>query len=80
MQKKSFLDPRTKLLLVFIEAVLVLATAGGERLYWFRIIFTALPFVLLLTAGRYKTCITGGAFLFVSLVCRAQYFRNCREC
>ena len=74
MQKKSFLDPRTKLLLVFIEAVLVLATAGGERLYWFRIIFTALPFVLLLTAGRYKTCITGGAFLFVSLVLQGTVF------
>jgi hypothetical protein len=36
-RKKSLLDPRTKLLLIFVEAVLVLATAGGERLFWFRV-------------------------------------------
>ena len=58
-KKKSLLDPRTKLLLVFTEAVLVLASAGGERLFWFRTVFTVLPFLLLLTAKRYKSCIIG---------------------
>ena len=58
-KKKSLLDPRTKLLIVFMEAILVLASAGGERLFWFRTIFTVLPFLLLVTAKRYKNCIIG---------------------
>ena len=62
-KQKSLLDPRTKLLLIFVEAVLVLATTGGERLFWFRVVFAALPFLLLLTAKRYQTCIIGLAVL-----------------
>ncbi|MBQ9673550.1 MAG: energy-coupling factor transporter transmembrane protein EcfT [Ruminococcus sp.] len=58
-KKKSLLDPRTKLLLIFVEAVLVLATTGGEHLFWFRVVFAMLPFLLLLTAKRYKTCFIG---------------------
>lgn len=65
--KKSFLDPRTKLLLVLIEAVLVLATAGGERLWIFRLIFTFLPFLLLITAKRYGVCIIGGGIMAVTI-------------
>ena len=57
------LDPRTKLLLVFVEATLVLAVMGGERLFWFRLVFTVLPFLLLITAKRYKTCFIGLAVL-----------------
>ena len=74
--KKSFLDPRTKLLLVLVEAVLVLATAGGERLYWFRILFTVLPFLLLLTEGKYKSCITGGIVLGITLFLQFAIFPN----
>lgn len=48
------LDPRTKLLLVFCEAVFVLAVAGGERLGVFRLVFAVLPFFLLLAGRRYK--------------------------
>ena len=69
--KKSLLDPRTKLLLVFVEAVLVLSTGGGERLFWFRVAFAFLPFLLLLTAKRYKTCIIG------LLVLGTIYFLEC---
>lgn len=76
--KKSFLDPRTKLLLVLVEAVLVLATAGGERLFWFRILFTALPFLLLFTAGKYKSCVTGGAVLGITLFLEYAVFPNTR--
>ncbi len=70
-RKKSLLDPRTKLLLVFVEAVLVLSTGGGERLFWFRVAFAFLPFLLLLTAKRYKTCIIG------LLVLGTIYFLEC---
>ena len=72
--KKSYLDPRTKLLLVMIEAVLVLATAGGERLFGFRLVFTGLPFLLLLGAGRVKTCIVGGVVLGITLFLKYAVF------
>ena len=59
-QKQFFvLDPRTKLLLVFVEAFFVLAVTGGDRLYWFRILFAVLPFLLLMATGRYQTFAIG---------------------
>ena len=61
--RKSFLDPRTKLILVLIESVLVLATAGGQRMFWFRLVFAAMPFVLLAISGKIKPCLIGGALL-----------------
>ena len=70
-RKKSLLDPRTKLLLIFVEAVIVLSTAGGSRLFWFRVAFAFLPFSLLLTAKRYKTCVIG------LLVLSTIYFLEC---
>ncbi|HGA3734858.1 TPA: energy-coupling factor transporter transmembrane component T [Streptococcus agalactiae] len=70
-RKKSLLDPRTKLLLIFVEAVLVLSTAGGSRLFWFRVAFAFLPFLLLLTAKKYKTCVIG------LLVLSTIYFLEC---
>ena len=61
--KKSLLDPRTKLLLVLVESILVLATAGGQRMFWFRLVFAALPFLLLALSGKVKPCIIGGVLL-----------------
>ena len=72
-QKKG-LDPRTKLLLVFVEATLVLAVAGGEKLFWFRLVFTVLPFLLLITAKRYKTCLIGLSVLAVTIVLQVTVF------
>lgn len=72
--KKSLLDPRTKLLLIFVEAVLVLATAGGERLFWFRAAFAFLPFLLLLSAKRYKTCIVGLLILCTIYILESAVF------
>ncbi|MBQ9279230.1 MAG: energy-coupling factor transporter transmembrane protein EcfT [Lachnospiraceae bacterium] len=63
---KSLLDPRTKLLLVFVEATFVLATMGGESMELFRIIFTVVPFMLLISSKRYKTCIIGLMVLFIT--------------
>ena len=70
-RKKSLLDPRTKLLLILIESVLVLSTAGGSRLFWFRVAFAFLPFLLLLTAKRYRICLLG------LIVLSAIYFLEC---
>lgn len=73
-KKKSLLDPRTKLLLILVEAVLVLASTGGERLFWFRTVFAVLPFLLLITAKRYKTCIVGLAVLGIIYVLEYTVF------
>ncbi|MGN1390135.1 MAG: energy-coupling factor transporter transmembrane component T [Bulleidia sp.] len=61
--KKELLDPRTKFLLIFAEAFLVLGAGGGERLFWFRAVFSILPSVLLLLAGCYSASILGLAAL-----------------
>ncbi|MBR1931300.1 MAG: energy-coupling factor transporter transmembrane protein EcfT [Lachnospiraceae bacterium] len=74
--QKSFLDPRTKLLLVFVEATLVLATAGGERLVVFRLAFTVLPFLLLLTAKCYSACIVGMLVLTVTEMLKYFVFQS----
>lgn len=73
-KKKSLLDPRAKLLLVFMEAVLVLASAGGERLFWFRTVFTVLPFLLLITAKRHKNCIIGLIVIAIIYILEAFTF------
>ena len=73
-KKKSLLDPRTKFLLVFIEAILVLASAGGERLFWFRAVFTVLPFLLLFTAKRYKNSIIGLIVIVIIYILEALIF------
>lgn len=73
-KKKSLLDPRAKLLLVFMEAVLVLASAGGERLFWFRAVFTVLPFLLLITAKRHKNCIIGLIVIAIIYILEALTF------
>ncbi len=77
-RERFWLDPRTKLILVIVEATVVLATTGGDELYWFRIFFMVLPFLLLLTAGNYKVIITGLAFLTVVNLVERFYFDEFR--
>ena len=49
MNRKFFkLDPRTKLFLIIITALVVLSRLGGEELYVFQIILTVVPYILLL--------------------------------
>ena len=74
--KKSMfsLDPRTKLLLIFVESVLVLATAGGDRIMIFRFFFTILPFLLLLTGKKYMICIAGMGILVTTIVLQYLVF------
>lgn len=73
-KKKSLFDPRTKLLLIFMEAILVLASAGGERLLWFRTVFTVLPFLLLVTAKKYKNCVIGLIVIAIIYILEASTF------
>ena len=58
MNRKFFkLDPRTKLFLILITALVVLSRWGGEDLHAFRMILTAVPFVLLLAEKEYSYCL-----------------------
>ncbi|MBR1639050.1 MAG: energy-coupling factor transporter transmembrane protein EcfT [Treponema sp.] len=56
--RKSFLDPRTKLLLLIIVAIFVLGNAGGANADFFRIVLNYFPLFLLLASRRF------GAFLY----------------
>ena len=79
-RKRVLLDPRTKLLLILVESVLVLSTAGGSRLFWFRIAFAFLPFLLLLTAKRYRICILGLIVLSAIYFFRVHCISTCKGC
>ena len=58
MNRKFFkLDPRTKLFLILITALVVLSRWGGEDLHAFRMILTAVPFVLLPAEKEYSYCL-----------------------
>ena len=67
MNRKFFkLDPRTKLFLILITALVVLSRWGGEDLHAFRMILTAVPFVLLLAEKEYSYCLKSLIGLLIS--------------
>lgn len=55
--REMVLDPRTKLLLLLTTAVFVLGGVGGEKLAFLLPLMCALPFVLFLTARKWKSAI-----------------------
>lgn len=60
--KRGFaLDPRTKLLLVITAAAFVLGGLGGGKLAFIMPCMCVLPFLLLLTAGKWKPAIVYAA-------------------
>ena len=67
MNRKFFkLDSRTKLFLILITALVVLSRWGGEDLHAFRMILTAVPFVLLLAEKEYSYCLKSFIGLLIS--------------
>ncbi len=58
-KRRSFLDPRTKLVLIVFLAVFVLGGLGGEQIKPFKIILSILPFLLLLLEKQWKRFIRG---------------------
>ncbi len=52
--KKSLLDPRTKLLLLVFVSVFVLGNAGGDAAAEFRVALNYMPLLLLLISGKWK--------------------------
>ncbi|MBE6023279.1 MAG: energy-coupling factor transporter transmembrane protein EcfT [Cellulosilyticum sp.] len=63
--KESYLDPRTKILLLVMLAVFVLGGTGGRQMSLFRLIFSSVPFILLLLSGKVKTCLLWSSLLII---------------
>ncbi|WP_051536447.1 hypothetical protein [Ruminococcus flavefaciens] len=61
------LDPRTKLLLLLAEAVIVLGQLGGGNAEPFKTVFMVLPFLLLLTVKKFRTAVIGAVLLGLGL-------------
>lgn len=61
--RRSFLDPRTKLALVLLLAVFVMGGLGGEKLTVVKKILSVLPFLLLLAERQWKRFARGIAML-----------------
>lgn len=57
--KAGRIDPRTKLLLLFVVPGFLLSGAGGAYFRPLRLLLSVLPFVLLLAAGNYKKALQG---------------------
>lgn len=59
VSSRSFLDPRTKLLLLLTLPVFLMGGAGGEYMQVFRMMFALLPFVLLVISKNYAAAAAG---------------------
>ena len=63
--RRSFLDPRTKLALVLVLAVFVMGGLGGDPVKPIKLVLSALPFVLLLVERQWKRFARGVAMLVI---------------
>lgn len=62
-KRRGFLDPRTKLALVFVLAVFVMGGLGGEQVRPLKTVLSALPFLLLLAERQWKRFARGALML-----------------
>ena len=68
---ERYVDPRTKLFLLLAMNIVLLNTGTGVFLSWLKFVIGFLPFVLLLTAGRWKMawgylCVYLGSYAILS--------------
>lgn len=63
-------DPRTKLLLLLTMAVFVLGGMGGERMEYFRLGLSFIPFLLLLSSRKWKTALLMAGIYGIGYVMR----------
>lgn len=68
---ERYVDPRTKLFLLLTMNIVLLNTGTGVFLSWLKFVIGFLPFVLLLTAGRWKMawgylCVYLGSYAILS--------------
>ncbi|MBR1911907.1 MAG: energy-coupling factor transporter transmembrane protein EcfT [Treponema sp.] len=58
-ERRSLLDPRTKLFLLVLVSVIVLGSTFGSQMIYLRTVLYFLPFVLLLADCKFKTFFMG---------------------
>ena len=69
------LDPRTKLLLIFIISIFVMGGTGGEAMGLIRLVLCVVPAILLLTS---KQCAKAVGYIAVFSVFMLSKFMFCR--
>lgn len=77
--KRSFLDPRTKLILLVTLPTFLWGGAGGEKMWPYLYIFPVLPLVLLWVSGNFRALLTGLAvYAGTQFLCMefSEYFRG----
>lgn len=57
IEKGLRLDPRTKLLLIFIISIFVMGGTGGETMGWLRLILCTIPALLLISSKQFAKAI-----------------------
>ncbi|SFB00153.1 energy-coupling factor transport system permease protein [Acetitomaculum ruminis DSM 5522] len=63
-----YLDPRTKILFLITITTFALGGAGGRRVEMLAPVLCMVPFLLLITAKRFKTALVGIILLFASSI------------
>ena len=72
----NLLDPRTKILLIIMLAVFVLGGTGGKEMVMFRLVFSSIPFILLLTSGKILTFILWSLFFILGIYIEKNFISN----
>ncbi len=67
--KRSFLDPRVKIVLVLLLAIFVMGGVGGMRLHYVRFALSIIPFALLLIEQRWKKFFHVSMMLVIGYSC-----------
>ncbi|SEL09626.1 energy-coupling factor transporter transmembrane component T [Ruminococcus albus] len=63
-----YLDPRTKLFMIFVVSLIVMSNAVTPLEWTIRILLTAIPVFLLITEGKYASALRFTAMYAVSLI------------
>ena len=67
--KRSFLDPRVKIVLVLLLAIFVMGGVGGARMKDISFVLSIIPFVLLLIEQQWEKFWHAGIMLIIGYVC-----------
>ena len=76
--KKTLLDPRTKLCLLVFVSVFVLGNAGGNAVAEFRVALNYLPLLLLLASGKWKPVLFSVIFYSLAYAFSTLLMPHCK--
>lgn len=73
------LDPRTKLLLIFIISIFVMGGTGGEAMGLIRLVLCAVPALLLLTSKQFVKAVSYIAVFSVFTLFKFMFYHTLQE-